>query len=176
MFLRGAVRPISTRPSAAARTLTLTLRPAAGVLHLRGNSTCNVPPAKPTRPCPKCGAAIPFPSSPCPSCGGLVQIPPGLSLHSLLGVSDPVPVGEPHPTFNVAEELKHLPKNGMDLDPRDLRMRMLRRQQDLHPDRHHGDALAEDLSGRINKAYETLASPLKRIEYIVGFCRSGLRA
>lgn len=136
---------------------------------MRFNSGANVPPSqvKPSRPCPSCGAPIPFPASPCPSCGGLVAIPPGLSLHSLLGVSDPIPVGEPHPTFDVGRELKALPSNGMDLNPRDLRMRMLRRQQDLHPDRHHGDALAEDLSGRVNKAYETLASPLKRIEYIV---------
>lgn len=168
MFLRRAVARPATLISSAARVPAArpSLRLAAQV---RSNSGTNVPPSqvKPTRPCPSCGKPIPYPASPCPSCGGLVPIPPGLSLHSLLGVSDPIPVGEPHPTFNVGEELKKLPSNGMDLEPRDLRNRMLRRQQDLHPDRHHGDSLAEDLSGRINKAYETLASPLKRIEYIV---------
>lgn len=173
MFLRSAVTRPAAIFSSSLRTYAPSPAPAALRLaaqaQVRFNSTSNVPPSqvKPTRPCPSCGAQIPFPASPCPSCGGLVNIPHGLSLHSLLGVSDPIPVGEQHPTFDVGAELKALPSNGMELNPRDLRMRMLRRQQDLHPDRHHGDHLAEDLSGRINKAYETLASPLKRIEYIV---------
>ena len=58
------------------------------------------------------------------------------------------------------------------MDARDLRMRMLRRQQDLHPDKFSGQGrrvldLARELSGRVNTAYTVLGDPLKRAEYIV---------
>lgn len=50
---------------------------------------------------------------------------------------------------------------------------MLSRQRDLHPDKFGSSgermvSLAKELSGRINRAYEILADPLKRAEYIVG--------
>ncbi|KAL1412780.1 molecular chaperone [Vanrija albida] len=125
-------------------------------------------PSAPTRPCPKCAAPIPLPASPCPKCGALVPVPPGLSLHSLLDVSTPLPSSA---GFDLVGELDRLPAHGYALDARDLRNRMLRRQRDLHPDKHGaagGDVdLAADLSGRVNKAYETLASPLRRAEYIL---------
>lgn len=52
---------------------------------------------------------------------------------------------------------------------------MLGRQRDLHPDKYASGGegvvgLAKELSGRVNMAYETLADPLKRAEYIVS-CR-----
>ena len=54
---------------------------------------------------------------------------------------------------------------------------MLVRQRDLHPDKFGSSgerivSLAKELSGRVNMAYETLADPLKRAEYIVrvSFC------
>ncbi|TXT10878.1 hypothetical protein VHUM_02383 [Vanrija humicola] len=123
-------------------------------------------PSAPTRPCPKCAAPIPLPASPCPKCGGLVPIPAGLSLHSLLDVSTPLP--GTNGRFDIVGELDRLPAHGYALDARDLRNRMLRRQRDLHPDKQAAEVeLAADLSGRVNKAYETLASPLRRAEYIL---------
>lgn len=49
---------------------------------------------------------------------------------------------------------------------------MLGRQRELHPDKYGSKgegvvALARELSGRVNMAYETLADPLRRAEYIV---------
>ena len=42
---------------------------------------------------------------------------------------------------------------------------------ELHPDKYSGDdkavALARELSGRVNGAYEVLRDPLKRAEYLV---------
>jgi len=70
-------------------------------------------------------------------------------------------------SFDIPAELDTLPAHGYDLNARDLRNRMLKRQAALHPDRHSGTDLAAQLSARVNKAYETLASPLRRAEYIV---------
>lgn len=131
---------------------------------------------RPTRPCPSCSAPIPLPASPCPSCSALIDVPRGLSLHSLLSLSDPV-FADGH--FDIKAELSRLPAHGYDLDPRSLRAEMLKRQALLHPDRHGangGDVeLAKGLSARINKAYEVLANPQKRAEYIVSLelCAGG---
>jgi molecular chaperone HscB len=51
---------------------------------------------------------------------------------------------------------------------------MLVRQRDLHPDKFGSSgervvSLAKELSGRVNMAYEALADPLKRAEYIVRY-------
>lgn len=131
--------------------------------------TARINSSAPTRACPSCGAPIPYPASPCPSCAALVPIPPALSLHSLLDVSTPIVNPGGKDTFDIPGELSTLPAHGYDLSPRDLRARMLKRQAALHPDRHNGVDLAADLSGMINKAYETLANPLKRADYIVCF-------
>lgn len=161
----------STAPRHASRGIATATRPAlpqlasstiAPTLQRRAYSS----PSAPTRPCPKCAAPIPLPASPCPKCGGLVPIPAGLSLHSLLDVSTPLPAS--NGGFDLVGELGRLPAHGYALDARDLRNRMLRRQRDLHPDKQAAEVdLAADLSGRVNKAYETLASPLRRAEYIV---------
>lgn len=144
-------------------------RTALYPLAARYNSTSTTTPA-PTRECPACHKPIPLPASPCHSCGALIRIPQGLSLHSLLSVSDPIPVAG-KPKFDIQAELEHLPSYGYDLDPRELHIQFLRRQRDLHPDKHGAIGndvdLAADLSGEVNKAYETLKSPLKRAEYIV---------
>lgn len=59
---------------------------------------------------------------------------------------------------------------------------MLVRQRDLHPDKFGSSgerlvSLAKELSGRVNMAYEILADPLKRAEYIVriSFCEDRRR-
>jgi molecular chaperone HscB len=54
---------------------------------------------------------------------------------------------------------------------------MLSRQRELHPDKFANSGeemveLARELSGRVNKAYETLGDPLKRAEYIVNSASS----
>lgn len=64
-----------------------------------------------------------------------------------------------------------MPAYGFDLDVKDLRGRMLKRQMELHPDKFSGEekqvALARELSGRVNGAYEILKDPLRRAEYLV---------
>lgn len=126
----------------------------------------------PTRPCPSCSAPLPLPASPCPSCSKLVPIPTGLSHHSLFYLSQPV-VGNAafSSPFDLPAELSTLSAYGFDIDVKDLRNKMLRRQMELHPDKFSGqDAevrLARELSGRVNGAYETLRDPLRRAEYLV---------
>ncbi|BEJ13672.1 hypothetical protein CspHIS471_0308460 [Cutaneotrichosporon sp. HIS471] len=74
----------------------------------------------------------------------------------------------PSGDYDIAAELASLPAHGYDLDPRSLRLEMLRRQASLHPDRNRNDEdMAAALSGRINKAYEVLANPQTRAEYIL---------
>ncbi|GMK56678.1 hypothetical protein CspeluHIS016_0305180 [Cutaneotrichosporon spelunceum] len=129
-------------------------------------------PSTPTRPCPACTTPIPLPASPCPSCGALVPIPLDLSLHSVLGLSDPIPAPEdmghnPGGDFDIAAELATLPSHGFVLDVPALRLAMLRRQASLHPDRNRESDLAAALSARVNRAYEVLANPQSRAEYIL---------
>lgn len=170
---------VPTEHSAMFRSLTpyltrarpvITSGRAIAVAARRPNSTSTSQP-QPTRECPACHKPIPLPASPCPSCGALVRLPPGLSLHSLLAVSTPIPIPGPQPKFDIPAELERLPCYGYDLDPRELHIQFLRRQRDLHPDKHGAAGndvdLAASLSGAVNKAYETLKSPLKRAEYIV---------
>lgn len=159
LLLRRAAAPAAARvaaPLAPAARYT----PARSVRSVSSSTT-------PKRACPACGAAIPIPASPCPSCAALVAIPQGLSLHSLLDVSEPVPGQPGAEAWDIPAELATLPAHGYDLHARDLRNRMLKRQAALHPDRHNGADLAATLSARVNKAYETLADPLRRSEYIV---------
>jgi molecular chaperone HscB len=73
--------------------------------------------------------------------------------------------------IDIPSELSRLPAYGFDLNLKDIRGKMLRRQMELHPDKFSGDekevGLARELSGRVNGAYETLRDPLKRAEYLV---------
>lgn len=124
-----------------------------------------------TRPCPSCSTPLSPSISPCPSCSTLIPLPPNLSHHSLLSVCQPIPTSDGK-SFDIPAELSTLPASGFDLQPRELRNRMLSRQRDLHPDKFGSGGegivgLARDLSGRVNRAYEVLADPLKRAEYIV---------
>ena len=132
----------------------------------------------PLRPCPNCNTPQPLTTSPCASCQTLLPISTGLSHHSLLGLSTPIPAPpQLSAPFDLGAELSLLPAHGYTLDTRDLRTRMLKKQTQLHPDRYGSSgekvvALARELSGRINNAYGTLADPLKRAEYIVSCCHS----
>ncbi|KAL7418397.1 molecular chaperone [Cryptotrichosporon argae] len=146
------------RTLGTARPTTLVSR-ARTALPLRPQSTST---SVPLRPCPACSAPIPLAASPCPSCSALVALP-SLTHHAILGVSAPAACN------CVSVELGALPASGFALDARDLRRRMLERQRALHPDKHGADeGLAKELSGRVNRAYEVLASPLRRAEYILG--------
>lgn len=79
--------------------------------------------------------------------------------------------GESPSPFDMHAELSTLPAYGFDLDVKDIRGKMLKRQMELHPDKFSGDekevGLARELSGRVNGAYEVLRDPLKRAEYLV---------
>lgn len=127
----------------------------------------------PLRPCPKCSSPLPLPVSPCPKCSTLLELPHDLSFHSLLNISQPLPANAAFSSaFDIPLELSQLPSHGFDLDPRDLRQRMLTRQKELHPDKFTAKgvnevALARELSGRVNDAFSVLADPLTRAEYIV---------
>lgn len=170
-----------------ARVLLPTLRPLRGnpqrfnhpfltLATTRHSSTSSA--SSPTHPCPSCGTPVPLASSPCPSCSTILPIPSGLSHHSILSLSTPIPRGTETSKsglpseFDIPAELSTLPAHGYDLDARDLRQRMLGRQRELHPDKFasRGDRvvqMARELSGRVNKAYDVLGNPLKRAEYIV---------
>jgi hypothetical protein len=174
-----------------ARVLLPTLRPLRGnpqrfnrpflsLAITRHSSTSST--SSPTHPCPSCGTPVPLASSPCPSCSTLLPIPSGLSHHSILSLSTPIPRGTATSKsglpceFDTPAELSTLPAHGYDLDARDLRQRMLGRQRELHPDKFasRGDRvvqMARELSGRVNKAYDVLGNPLKRAEYIVSRVR-----
>ncbi|RXK35903.1 Fe-S protein assembly co-chaperone HscB [Tremella mesenterica] len=143
------------------------------------------------RRCPSCQSPISLPSSPCPKCSTLIPLPNGLSLHSLLFLSQPIlstsyrssqtsdekpqeiVIEEPdlkqENIFDLPSELSSLPARGFILDVRDIRNRALERQKQLHPDKHPSvtGSLSIDLSGKVNKAYEILSDPLKRVEYIL---------
>lgn len=127
-----------------------------------------------TRSCPGCSTPVPLPSSPCPSCSKLLPIPNGLSHHSLLFLSQPQS-SSTRGAVDLPLEFSKLPAYGFDLDVKDLRNKMLRRQMELHPDKFSGAdqdvLLARELSGRVNGAYETLRDPLRRAEYLVSHSR-----
>lgn len=138
----------------------------------RGGSSA----VSPSRPCPKCSTPVPVSQTPCPNCTALLPLPSSLSLHSVLGLSNPVASNSAQSSgaepFDVVGELRSLPGNGYAVDNRDLRGRMLRKQNQLHPDKFAQDgervvSLARELSGRVNEAYATLSNPLKRAEYLV---------
>ncbi len=142
------------------------------------NSTAPSNPQSPSpnirRQCPECHTQLPLNQTPCPKCSTLLPLPGNLSHHSILNLSSPIPNSSStpqKPSFDVAQELRKLPGYGFQLDSRDLRRRMLERQKDLHPDKFQGMGvgkdLAEELSGRVNRAYEVLVDPLRRAEYIV---------
>ena len=160
----------SLRPFRLVRPTLITL-----TLSLRASSTSTAPPAPPpTRTCPSCSSSLSLTTSPCPSCSTLLPLPPSLSHHSILGFSTPIPISTSLTTFDVPSELATLPAHGYTIDPRDVRGRMLQKQKELHPDKYTNQgekivALARELSGRVNGAYGTLADPLKRAEYIVGY-------
>jgi molecular chaperone HscB len=171
----AAIRISQLRSQLSVNTPSRALRiPLAGSPTLtshRWNSSSSSS-ISPTRPCPSCSAPLPLPASPCPSCSKLVPIPTGLSHHSLFYLSQPV-VGNAafSSPFDLPSELSKLPAYGYDLDVKDLRTKMLRRQMELHPDKYSGREeevkLARELSGRVNGAYETLRDPLRRAEYLV---------
>lgn len=130
---------------------------------------------QPTRLCTQCGTAVSHTTSPCPDCSTLLPIAHDVSHHSVLSLSEPVAgpsSSSSSGAFDIPSELAKLPARGFDLDPRDLRQRMLQRQKDLHPDKFGSKGpgaveLAREASGRVNTAYQVLSDPLKRAEYIV---------
>jgi molecular chaperone HscB len=174
---RTFVAPLRVARSGSTISPVCRFRPIAIVSPRYSSSASSS--TSPTRPCPKCQTPLPLPTTPCPSCSTLLPIPDGLSHHSLLGLSSPIPASPAFSTqFDLPAELSTLPAHGFSVDVRALRGQMLKSQTQLHPDRYGSQgervvSLARKLSGRVNEAYATLADPLKRAEYIVsGFMRS----
>ncbi len=159
MSLRTALRPFST---------SLQLSKLA-TSSLRRYST---PPTL-SQQCPKCSSPNPITQTPCENCSTLLPLPSGLSHHSILDLSTPLAANAAFSsTFDLAKEFSNLPAHGFEVDVKDARQRMLKKQQVLHPDRYTASgervvSLARELSGRVNEAYAVLADPLKRAEYIV---------
>ncbi len=101
------------------------------------------------RTCPSCGHALETLVA-CGECGALLQVPEDATPFELLGLA-PSQV----------------------LDERDLRKRLTRFTRLCHPDFHSADggdegrALAERNTARLNEAYETLAKPARRADWLV---------
>lgn len=178
---------VSALRSAAPLSHALKARPAANATALRprrphhrfiaSSSRLGSEHKQPTRLCSQCGSAVSHTTSPCPDCSTLLPIAQDVSHHSVLSLSEPVAgpssaSSSSSGAFDIPSELAKLPARGFDLDPRDLRQRMLQRQKDLHPDKFGSKGpgaveLAREASGRVNTAYQVLSDPLKRAEYIV---------
>ncbi|QRW05072.1 iron-sulfur cluster co-chaperone protein HscB, mitochondrial [Ceratobasidium sp. AG-Ba] len=76
------------------------------------------------------------------------------------------------PTNTPYQTLFNLPENTFQIDLKDLRNRFLQTQRIMHPDAWSSKpekekAAAAEYSSLLNKAYETLRSPLKRAEYLL---------
>lgn len=131
---------------------------------------------QPARLCPGCGASVSHTTSPCPKCSALLPIAHDASHHSVLALCEPIAGSSSSSAFDIPSELAKLPARGFDINESDLRQRMLRRQKELHPDKHGSKGagaveLAREASGRVNSAYQVLLDPLKRAEYIVSHQR-----
>ncbi|KAF8604962.1 Co-chaperone Hsc20 [Ceratobasidium sp. AG-I] len=100
--------------------------------------------------CPKCSKSLPTRLPICPSCSHVDTLPADTSYYTL---------------FN-------LPENSFKIDTKDLRNRFLQTQRLMHPDAwsskpEKDQAAAATYSSFVNKAYETLRSPLRRAEYLL---------
>ncbi|KAG8730339.1 hypothetical protein FRC12_020332 [Ceratobasidium sp. 428] len=100
--------------------------------------------------CPACSKPLPTRLPICPSCSHISKLPADTPYQAL---------------FN-------LPENNFQIDVKDLRNRFLQTQRLMHPDAwsskpEREKAAAAEYSSLLNKAYETLRSPLKRAEYLI---------
>ncbi|KZV77640.1 Co-chaperone Hsc20 [Peniophora sp. CONT] len=102
--------------------------------------------------CPSCGTPLPTRLPACPKCRFIQRIPDDYDYYDLLRTN------------------KY--ENPFQLNKGNLRRSFLDLQRHIHPDvwAPHGDDkvdVARDLSGIVNKAYNTLLSPLSRAQYIL---------
>ncbi|KAF8527939.1 Co-chaperone Hsc20, partial [Hysterangium stoloniferum] len=104
--------------------------------------------------CPSCSAQLPTALPTCPKCQYIAPLPQSMSYFHYFGLPDT----DSTDPFNI--------------DTRDLRRRFLQTQRICHPDTwaQKGEkelALAAAQSSQLNKAYQTLLSPLDRAQYIL---------
>ncbi|KAG8744419.1 hypothetical protein FRC10_010197 [Ceratobasidium sp. 414] len=100
--------------------------------------------------CPACSKPLPTRLPICPACSHISKLP----------------VDTPY------QALFNLPENTFQMDVKDLRNRFLQTQRLMHPDAWSSKpekekATAAEYSSLLNKAYETLKTPLKRAEYLL---------
>ncbi len=106
--------------------------------------------------------AAPTSPSACPACEGLRRDP--LNAPDSRALADHVAAADCFEIFG-------LPRC-FDLDPDDLHCRYVDLSRNVHPDAAAGasddvQALALRLSAAVNRAYDTLADPLRRAEYLL---------
>ncbi|TDL28438.1 Co-chaperone Hsc20 [Rickenella mellea] len=104
------------------------------------------------RRCPSCSAPLPTALPTCPSCSHIEPLPSTLSYHDIFGLPS-VP-------------------NPFCVNTQTLKARFLQAQKICHPDAWSGKGkkehdIAAAQSALLNKAYQTLLSPLQRANYIL---------
>jgi hypothetical protein len=125
-------------------------------------------PAQPTKSCPSCHDSIPLSASPCPnpSCRQLQPIPSNLTYYALFDLSTPLS-SRPDKDLN-CKEIQALDGGGFDIDPKDLRMRFLKRQQSVHPDSYSSQGEVSSLRSNRLDRFTDLAS----LAYLHAFPRT----
>jgi molecular chaperone HscB len=101
-------------------------------------------------------------SGACPSCGAELETPLGCARCG--GVFTPEPAPSPFEALGLAVTFE--------VDPKELRRRLLRASRVVHPDYHGSStpevrARAERASALLNEAHELLADPARRADWIV---------
>ncbi|KAJ7492615.1 hypothetical protein FB451DRAFT_1219038 [Mycena latifolia] len=105
-----------------------------------------------SKKCPACAHPLPTPLPACSSCGTISPIPQAVPFHDLFALP-----ARPNPFV---------------IDPVLLKRRFREAQAVCHPDTwaskgQHKQDIAQALSARLNEAYNALADPLRRAEYIL---------
>ncbi|KAF8576555.1 Co-chaperone Hsc20 [Ramaria rubella] len=133
--------------SRLARRTSLFYRKTIPLTHSNGTLSYSVS-------CPSCGAPLPTALPTCPRCHYIAPLPASMSYFHYFNL----PVADS--------------KNPFAIDTRDLRRRFLQAQRLCHPDAwaqkdERKLMLAAAQSSQLNKAYQTLLSPLERAHYIL---------
>ncbi|KAJ6575118.1 hypothetical protein B0H19DRAFT_935088 [Mycena capillaripes] len=102
--------------------------------------------------CSSCSQSLPTRLPACNRCGSISPIPPSTSFHDIFALPS-----RPNPFV---------------VDPVLLKRRFREAQAACHPDSwaskgQHKQDIAQSLSSRVNEAYNSLAHPLRRAEYIL---------
>ncbi|KAN0062851.1 molecular chaperone [Thecaphora frezii] len=111
--------------------------------------------SSPLKSCASCGQAQPLESLSCPSCSSMQPLPSDMDYYKALDL-----------------DLSRVGRGGWDIDTTELKRVWRSRMAVTHPDRMSGRSEKEQQIGAqqsalINRAYETLLSPLKRAQYLL---------